>query len=100
MIEVCTDELIRLRNVPDVLRNIVMGRKIHSSTVHRWASKGVRGIVLETVSVGGIKYTTKEAIRRFSKACSAPSVTVKPSPTKTRMKQISRAEHSLDEAGI
>lgn len=41
------------------------GKKVHSSSVYRWATKGARGRVLESVMVGGIRYTTIEAVRRF-----------------------------------
>jgi L-asparaginase/Glu-tRNA(Gln) amidotransferase subunit D len=44
------------------------GKKVHSSTVYRWATKGARGRVLESVMVGGIRYTTIEAVRRFLNA--------------------------------
>ena len=44
------------------LRN---GKRTHYSTIYRWATKGVRGHVLESFLVGGIRYTTHEAIERF-----------------------------------
>ena len=49
------------------------GKKVHSSTVYRWATKGARGRVLESVMVGGIRYTTIEAVRRFLSANSQVS---------------------------
>ncbi len=44
------------------------GRKVHCSTVYRWVTKGVRGKRLESLFVGGVRYTTVEAIERFLKA--------------------------------
>ncbi|TWU34876.1 DUF1580 domain-containing protein [Novipirellula artificiosorum] len=41
------------------------GKKVHYSTVYRWATKGTRGRKLETVMSGGIRYTTLESIERF-----------------------------------
>ncbi|WP_146415060.1 DUF1580 domain-containing protein [Crateriforma conspicua] len=41
------------------------GKKVHYSTVYRWATRGARGRVLESAMVGGIRYTTVEAIGRF-----------------------------------
>lgn len=41
------------------------GKKVHYSTVYRWTTKGVRGRVLESIMVGGIRYTTVEAVHRF-----------------------------------
>jgi hypothetical protein len=47
------------------------GRKPCLQTLHRWRTIGVRGRVLETILIGGSRYTSREAIRRF---CSeAPS---------------------------
>ncbi|WP_428306721.1 DUF1580 domain-containing protein [Lacipirellula sp.] len=41
------------------------GRKIHYSTVYRWATKGARGRVLESQLLGGIRFTSHEALERF-----------------------------------
>ena len=40
-------------------------RRVHIATIHRWAKKGCRGHILETCLVGGRRYTSCEAIRRF-----------------------------------
>ena len=37
----------------------------HIATIHRYARKGVRGHLLETVACGGRIYTSREACRRF-----------------------------------
>lgn len=39
--------------------------RLHIATVHRYARKGVRGHLLETVTCGGRIYTSREACRRF-----------------------------------
>ncbi len=41
------------------------------STLMRWASKGIRGVVLETVLIGGRRYTSVEAIGRFVRRLSS-----------------------------
>jgi hypothetical protein len=41
------------------------GRRIHLSTFHRWATVGCRGIVLESIQVGGTRCTSREALQRF-----------------------------------
>lgn len=41
------------------------GRTPHVATVHRWAMKGVRGVKLETVRMGGLRLVRPEAIERF-----------------------------------
>ena len=42
------------------------GRKIHPSTLWRWCSRGVEGIRLEHVKLGGRIVTSGEAVQRFS----------------------------------
>ena len=42
------------------------GKRIHKSTLYRWALRGVRGgIRLETVFYGGVRCTSREALQRF-----------------------------------
>jgi len=41
------------------------GMQPHYRTLWRWCAKGLRGLRLESVFIGGTRYTTKEAIDRF-----------------------------------
>ena len=41
------------------------GGRIHISTLHRWSLRGIRGVRLETVLVGGKRFTSREALDRF-----------------------------------
>jgi hypothetical protein len=38
------------------------------ATMHRWRKNGVRGIKLQTMAIGGGRYTSHEAIARFLRA--------------------------------
>ena len=40
-----------------------VGREVHVSTIYRWATAGCRGVVLETLQVGGTRCTSAEALR-------------------------------------
>lgn len=42
------------------------GKKIHYATIHRWATKGTRGRVLETWRLGGLIFTSAAALNRFA----------------------------------
>lgn len=55
---------IALSDAPDYLPKR-SGKKVHYSTVYRWATRGARGRVLETQLVGGVRYTTLGALNRF-----------------------------------
>jgi hypothetical protein len=59
------EDVIPLRDVPNELP-----RRIDVSTVWRWAERGVGGIKLETVKIGGKKMTSRQAVSRFISATS------------------------------
>ncbi|MEQ8763208.1 MAG: DUF1580 domain-containing protein [Planctomycetota bacterium] len=40
-------------------------KRPHLATVYRWTTRGLQGIVLESVQIGGKRYTSLEAIQRF-----------------------------------
>ena len=60
MIDASTETLIRFQEA---------GRRIAGnpsiSALHRWRLSGVRGVKLETLLVGGTRFTSTEAISRF-----------------------------------
>ncbi len=70
------------------------GRTIHYSTVFRWATKGVRGRVLQSMLIGGIRYTTVEALERFLNE----PISVR--PVKLPIDDLSAVNQALDEAGL
>lgn len=74
----------------------------HISTLHRWRTRGVRGIRLETILLGGKRATSIEALNRFYAAISAgnSSESVHSSASGRRELEIQRAEERLDDAGI
>lgn len=60
-----TEDIIQLREVPAELP-----RRVDISTVWRWAERGVGGVKLETVRIGGKKMTSRQALSRFIAATS------------------------------
>lgn len=69
MIDVKTETLIGLEQAR---REFPGKEKVSLAALHRWRLKGVRGVVLETLVVGGARYTSLEAIDRFVAAQNAP----------------------------
>ena len=41
------------------------GRRPHTASIWRWATKGVKGVKLETISMGRYRYTTSAALEKF-----------------------------------
>lgn len=66
MISVSHEDLIPLREAPRHLPGRANGKRLHVSAVYRWVKHGVKGIRLETVSIGGTTYTSAEALQRFA----------------------------------
>ena len=82
------------------------GKRIHVSTLWRWATAGVGGVKLETIMAGGSRMTSFEAIERFFEQSTLHAdgehVAQPQSPrmTAARRKQIEAAERRLVKAGI
>jgi hypothetical protein len=69
MIDVGTETLIRF----DEAQKAFPGKKrVSLATLHRWRLRGVRGVTLETLVVGGARFTSVEAIARFVQAQNSP----------------------------
>ena len=67
-------------------------------TIHTWTTRGCRGVVLESWRVGGVKVTSRAAVRRFlDKLNQGERV---PAISRDRQRQHRAAEKALDAAGI
>ena len=60
MIDIHAESLLPINQVPKALPE-----PPHVATVWRWIQRGVRGIKLETVLVGGKRYTSAEKLQAF-----------------------------------
>lgn len=99
---------------------IVGGKRIHQSTLWRWALRGCRGVRLETLRLGARYMSSVEAVHRYGERVAeasaatiaerdaqraaavqaiAPEPVVK-SSSALRRKQIERANRELQEAGV
>jgi len=82
------------------------GKRVHTSTIWRWARKGLHGVKLETRRLGSRFITSAEALDRFSKALSEIELPQRPAPppkkttNRQREKSIARAEATLRAGGI
>ena len=91
------ERLITLREAVRRLPSGTGDRRLHISTIYRWTARGVGGVRLETLRVGGRLVTSVEAIQRFAERCSG----IGSRPVQRGRSLKSRAAESLlDEAGI
>lgn len=76
------------------------GKRLSLATLHRWRLHGVRGVRLETILIGGLRYTSSEAITRFIAAQNADESPTPPVSPAQRTRQAKAAQSELAKAGI
>lgn len=97
MIDMATEQLIPITDAP----KHIPGRPA-LMTVYRWMKRGVSGVRLESLRIGGRRFTSMEALSRFfhETTAAADRREVSAEPTHRRSVAIERAERELAEAGI
>ncbi len=68
MIDPTTESLVSLTEAARLLPARRGGKRPHVSSLYRWTKAGRRGVVLESIQVGGTRCTSKEALARFFEA--------------------------------
>lgn len=96
MIDLHNEKLVPLRDLPKFLPAKASGKRLHISVVYRWVQRGVHGVRLEVVHIGGTSYTSFEALQRFASPLSAPFRSPSLTPL-ARKRQIESAVKRLDE---
>ena len=100
MIDPLRDKLLTIPAAAKLLpgRN---GRRLAASTAWRWALIGRRGCRLETVVVGGCRYTTESCLREWIRATTAASTPgFSTPPSDPRPEHHDAVEVALDAAGV
>ena len=92
-----TDILTETRLSPSQAAGVV---PVSVGTVWRWFLKGVKGHKLESACIGGRRFTSEEALRRFvAKINAGPGETPAVRTPKQRDRAIDAAEAELIRAG-
>lgn len=69
MIDSQTEQILTFAQAADGLPRRRQGRKTSIATLYRWSTPpGCRGVVLETIQIGGTRCTSREALSRFFEA--------------------------------
>jgi hypothetical protein len=98
-----TDTLIRFSDVPNLkwLPRRRGSGKLSLATLWRWSARGVKGIRLRCVAVGGSKCTTEPWLREFFQAVADADRTAPTMRTPARrQREIEAAEKRLAAAGV
>jgi hypothetical protein len=102
MIDANSETLISLADAAKSLPTRRRGKKPHVSCLYRWTSSGCRGVILESIQVGGTRCTSREALARFFRRLTpdnGPSAEVCRSPARQR-RAAERAERELKREGV
>ncbi|WP_437229290.1 DUF1580 domain-containing protein [Planctomicrobium sp. SH661] len=65
MIDLKTENVLSMTDATKQLPTRRRGKRIAVSTLYRWADRGLRGRRLETITIGGAKCASLEALQRF-----------------------------------
>jgi hypothetical protein len=79
------------------------GKRPHVSCLYRWTISGFRGVILESIQIGGTRCTSREALARFFDQLSRAAGTAPSAHQRTakqREREIAQADAELREAGI
>jgi hypothetical protein len=101
MINIEHERLVTLAAAARLVPNRKSEKGVAPSTLWRWHIRGVRGVKLETLLVGGVRYTSTEAIRRFYDQTTAAADGRPPNETvASRKRAMDAAERELIAAGL
>jgi len=100
-IDLTTQKAVSVSAIPKLpwLPRRANGRRLHVATAHRWCTRGVRGVRLPFVRVGGTRVTTEEALIDFFRALARQDDPAW-SPASGRPATTTRVEEELDRAGL
>lgn len=103
MIDISTEKVITLTEAARGLPRRRAGRPVHPSCLFRWSrAPGCKGIVLETVQIGGTRCTSREALARFFEALTVQAegqAPAAPPSSKHRRNAIEAAERRCARVG-
>lgn len=76
MIDITRETLLPLAEAAATLPPMRGGKRPCYSTIWRWATCGIKGMRLETIKVGSVSCTSREAMQRFFDRLTGPQAGV------------------------
>jgi hypothetical protein len=78
------------------------GKRPHISCLYRWTVSGCKGVILESIQVGGTRCTSREAVARFFEALTALNSAVPPAARSSakRQRAVQKAIAELEREGV
>ncbi len=96
MIDPLLENVVSLADAAKLLPARRGGKRPHVSCVYRWTVSGCRGVVLESLQIGGTRCTSLEALSRFFVSLTADVTRALPHAAAQSVQAIVAAERSLD----
>jgi hypothetical protein len=102
MIDPNFETLISLADVAKHLPRRRAGKRPHISCIYRWTTSGCKGVILESLQVGGTRCTSKEALARFFRRLTQGDRPEVPEvrTVARRQSDMERAMRELEKAGV
>ncbi len=101
MICIKTEKLIAISDIPAWCEKTI-GNRVSKSTAYRWYLRGIRGVKLETILVGGQRFTSLHRLENFflDSTKSAEHEPENESPITFDARNVNRAEEVLSDDGM
>ena len=75
------------------------GKRPHVSCLYRWTVNGCRGVILESIQVGGTRCTSEEALARFFEQLTYSDSSLSQRSPAQRRKAMEAAQRELEILG-
>lgn len=72
MLDFARDQIVPIGEVRLFLPRAASGKLRSTRSIYRWANTGLRGIILETVKIGGSTFVTHTALNTFFQKTAVP----------------------------
>jgi hypothetical protein len=99
-IDIQSEQVITFAQATEHLPRVRRGKKLNIATLYRWARSGRRGVILESIPIGGTLCTSLEALQRFFDELGSMRREVRPSTGPPRARTSARDRETLRRAGI
>jgi hypothetical protein len=101
MIDHSTERIISLTEAAKRCPKRRGGKRPHVSCIYRWTTTGCRGVILESIQIGGTRCTSEEALGRFFQRLSLPGESAPAIRTLARQRVASEgAAKKLERIGV
>ena len=100
-IDPLSEKVVSLAHAAKLLPRRRGGKRPHVSCIYRWTTAGCRGVILESIQVGGTRCTSREALARFFAALTHGDRRGAPAARSVaaRQRAVAAAERELERLG-